>query len=211
VQVKAQEPQDMTLSLYRKYEGPPGGWHYRDKDTGIDIPAVNYSDLLKAVREHRKANALPIPLSMDEQIDQQLCEQLGPDWCKNKDYVGEPRGLSFDQAFNGTRTLIDWALHGQQRVSQEEATRRAEICRFCTFNQQPEDCRTCALEKLSNLVTGFIGVGGVETPHDAYLHVCSICGCNLRVKVTVPIESIQKFLTADQLTQLPDHCWVKPK
>jgi len=202
----------MTLSLYRKYEGPPGGWHYRDKDTGIDIPAVNYSDLLKAVREHRKANALPIPLSMDEQIDQQLCEQLGPEWCKSDNTVGEGDRFTFDQAFTGTRTLVDWAIHGKERVTQEEATRRAEICRWCTeFNKDPEECRTCALDKIKNIVARWIGMGEIKTPHDQYLRSCSVCGCDLKVKITLPIPGLLKFLGENKIARLPNHCWLKPK
>lgn len=198
---------------------PPGLWRYRVPETGHWVrDFYAYNDLEDALRQYYKANALSMPSDVRNRVQEQMCEQLPPGWCKveGAGVIGYVRGLlhEFQRVLQGTTTLADWWINGgKQRVSNEEVVRRSAICQKCIFNQPPVGCSACNIAALNRAVESTLG--GDRLPTDAQLESCSICGCNLRVKTRIPLDILQRHINDQQRQQFPPQhngfsgCWLR--
>lgn len=208
----------MSLEVRNYTETPPGLWRYRVPETGIWVKDFYaYNDLEAEVLRHYKANGKGAPSGLRQSIIDQMCQQLPEGWCHDGNRwlaIGQRFAAEFQRVLTGTTTLVDWWINaGRQRVSQEEADRRAEICSTCIFNQLPQGCTACngkALRDLANQI-----VGGSATAFDSTLQACQICGCELRAKVWLPLDVLQRHIPAAQLAQFPPPngaykgCWLR--
>lgn len=201
---------------------PPGLWRYRIE--GIADPVIAwvtgfyaYNDLEAETLRRMKANGIPAPPDLRQRVVDQLCPQLPPEWCNDGTLMGRV-GAAFSHEFTrvmqGTTTLIDWWVSADRaKVPQEEADRRASICSTCPFNSQPAGCTTCNRGVLATLAAKV--VGGQPTRHDASLQACSICGCELKAKVWLPLEVLRRHLSTGQMAQFPPPhtgfpgCWLR--
>lgn len=164
--------------------------------------------LLEQVHAHLVANKLPIAPDWQAQVENFTCQGLGADFC----YETDPRwgwltgqALKFRAVLAGTEILGKWALSGMPFVPQEQADARSVTCAGCVYNQNPQDCQTCAWPALTKLVSKILG--DRRSKRHADLKSCASCGCNLQVKVHFPLE----FLKASfgYSGELPSHCWVR--
>jgi hypothetical protein len=48
----------------------------------------------------------------------------------------------------------------------------------------------------------------MRTPWDGQIHTCDACGCNLRLKVWVPIVTLRSRMTDDDAYHLDPDCWI---
>jgi hypothetical protein len=186
---------------------PPDGFRYTQAETRTTIRAPDYFNLFVNVRDHRKANNLPLGTFWEAEVEDQLCQQLPAGFCK-QNKPGEARNvfsrIGWEEVVSGTQTVVDWAKSGFERVDQALANSRADICSRCYYNVQIGGlCAAC--QHLQNLAAKF--TGGRKTTSDPFLKACAVCKCSLQVKVWTPIESIDKG-TPD-LTRYPDFCWIK--
>lgn len=168
-------------------------------------------DLIKQVVEHRKYKGLPRATEGEvvEDIERQVCERLGPelcyaeegeDWKPLKD-IG--RNISLGQVKAFSSFVLEHVKNGGALVSEEKARARAEKCLRCQFNQQVTNCGAC--EKVYELVEKMVPAARrIEG-----LTVCRICGCGLKVKVNVPIETIRVAEEGrDLVYPAPEKCWI---
>ena len=199
----------MNLRLYNYGETPPGGWRYKEPETGFWVEAPTWPDLKRAVRKHRLANNLPIPLGLDATIEQQLCEIVPPEYCQgDSQYTLAPaHAPTLAEAIQGTKVIFDWWLHGKQRIPAAEAERRAITCMRCHFNMPAAGCTNCSLAKLREVTTEL--VASYAIPHDPILYVCTLCGCSLQAKVRMPLDLLQRHVSDSQNARLPSWCWLK--
>lgn len=199
------------LALLNSDLTPPGGWTVLDRHSGKRITANTYSDLLAAVKSHRRANNLPIGTAFEDEIQNDLCSALPPTSKDCYECEGSvtpppvPRGTTIDDAIRFIQTMGAALKSGAGFVSQEEAERRAEICAGCEFNVRIGGCSSC--RNLVKWVTGTIG--GRHTSKDADLKGCAHCGCENRVAVHIDLAAQQSSLTETLNAQLPDFCWKK--
>lgn len=207
----------MSLKLQTLNETPPGGWRYKIPGAPPDVAWVGpyhaFTDLLDAVKLRCAANGTKIPANVAEDIQDQLCQVLPPGRCV--DINGMPfhgakglTNLSIDQIKQATNTLASWFFQGRQRVSNDEIHRRTMICAACPHNQ-PYHCASCAEKGLRDIVNSV--VAGSELPTDSLLRVCTMCGCSLKAKSRLTLDLLHKHMGKEQLSALPDHCWLKPK
>lgn len=199
------------LSLIDPTTVPPGGFRYVQQETKTTLSGPSLPELLVKVRDHRLANNLPISLEWKAQVENWLCDQMPPAVCRHlfgsRDINLAPahRPLSIVEAISGAKVMGAWMFSGFEKVSQEEADRRARICSACPHNQPGTGCTTCASNALREAVQAVIGTA--RTVAEDTIHTCQVCGCVLKLAVWTPISLILKHspITADN--NPPSWCW----
>jgi len=188
---------------------PPGGWRFVERTTGVRFTKDNWSDLLRAVTEHRKYKGLPTETVSDE-IQEQLCSGLSTEFCQPAD--GEnyqpvndlTQQLTTEMAISANAALtatIKRAVEGQDVWnSPEESAARAAVCRTCPFNKPTKNCSCHMVYRLINMMIP------ASRTHDG-LGVCMACGCSLQAKVNLPMEVVQA--SQNPSTSFPEWCWQK--
>ncbi len=204
----------MTLKLVITQTAPPGGWYYKDPDTGREFRPVAYNDLRPEVNRHRKANGLG-PVTK-EAIDQQVCLHVPPEWCGNAQAEGRVSPVTFAEIIQGTMLLAEVVgravlskLFGLQSpfVQQQDADSRARTCAHCHYNAGIQGCTSCNLGKLHAIVETIIGKRTAQGSQ--LLNACKICKCALKAKVWIEHPILQRHLSDDQNAALPEWCWCK--
>jgi hypothetical protein len=188
---------------------PPDGYRAFQPETRTWIRAPDYNNLFFLVREHRKANNIPLGPFWEAQVEDQLCQMLPPGFCKQEDPIGRRSNIftriGWDDVVSGTKTIAAWATTGFKQVDQALADSRADVCSRCPFNVQIGGlCAAC--QHLQNLTAQF--TKGRKTAHDAFLKACAVCRCALQVKCWTPIEAIKAGTSSEQLNKFPQWCWI---
>ena len=172
---------------------------FKDPDTGHVFQAETKPLLVKHILNYRAQNRLPEIEHLDIVLENYWCKlpqnkHLCQD-CDPKLYRG------FLAYLRGGIQLFKMILY-QSFVSQEEADRRAKICKTCEFNIFPD-------KQGFLLWSDAIAEASVEdrktSEHEA-LGNCKICSCVLKAKVWKP----EPFgLPAKEVAKLPSYCWQK--
>lgn len=196
------------LKLSDRGTVPPGGFKYLNRETQTWVTAASFHELVSAVTRHRTANGLPISSEMDSIVEDQLCTGLPPGTCNHQT---EPaftyKQLNLTDVLAATAMLGKFLIGGRQKVSREEANRRANICASCPANQPTSSCTTCSMNTIRQAVNAV--VGGEEVNADSMLGVCAACGCSLKAKVWIPLDLLQQHMTPETLAGLPQWCWCR--
>ncbi len=181
-----------------------GGYTYYQKETDQTLRATNINQLFSQVVQHRKANNLPIPFNIEDEIEDYVCRNR-PELCEEitpKPPTDKP--LTLDSAVRLTRTLFSAGL---KRADQSEADRRAMICSDCPDNVTPQGCTGCTRGIITKAIS-FI-VGNRQTPYDSQLKSCKHCGCFNAAQIWMPLSALQKTITKEENNLLPSNCWKK--
>ena len=193
------------LTLKQKKRIPPGGFSYKQPETGIVIQAFSWPALVQLVINHRNANNLPVPVNIEEIVEEGACQER-PDQCHDKEAPKPAKGgkLTLQAAARFTRTL---AAAGSERVSYETAVSRARVCSNCEDNISPEGCEGCKkgwVRKAIELIAGTR-----KTPYDKSLKSCKHCGCFNVAQIWMPLNALLKTVTDEENDALPVRCWKK--
>lgn len=196
---------DMRKELIPTSLVPPGGYYYyTQQETGVKLRSNNFDQLVGLVVRHRKANNLPIPFNVRDEIEDKVCADK-PELCKAQRAVARPdRPTTLATVLRLTRTLFK--ARGD-RVDPEEASRRATICSECDSNITPQGCTGCSSSAIEKTVR-FV-VGNRKTPQDSYLKSCKYCGCFNAAQVWIPLKALQSTTSEAENESLPSHCWKK--
>jgi len=183
---------------------PPGGLTYTQAETKQVILGSNLNQLIANVTAHRKANTLPVPFNINDEIEVQICESR-PELCRefSQKAVGH-RPITIDMVLRITSTMIK---AGFRRVKQAVADKRALVCVGCEDNIIPQGCTGCNSATIKKAVTLITGTS--KTEHDSKLDSCKHCGCFNAAQVWFPLKALQATITEDENKSLPDHCWKK--
>ena len=190
---------------------PPGGHHFVEKngETEVRLDGVSYEEVAEKLLKYRVTNryALGEPL---KEIYDFVCKTW-PHFCNANTYV-EPRT---DGDAPLTIKCISWlrdlwarqALVPAMLVNENEANRRAEICRDCPFNQSWEDygCGTCVDTVVRQSI---VFRAGKEVYRAKYVHGCSILGQENHAACWAS-GKILPDMTSEQNQKLPSQCWRK--
>lgn len=186
------------MTLVDPYHIPPGGWHYVQTETGLEIRGGDFFDLCQKVRKHRQMNKLATS-DLVAQVETQICERLNAEarsiYCRDS---GPPKELK-RVAFADVKHFLLTLSHLKHFVPQKEAERRASICSTCPLNYPIAGCTSC--RNLPGLI--FRTIGRRTTSQDLHLKGCGVCGCSLAASVHVPLTA---FPTEPKY-QYPQWCW----
>jgi hypothetical protein len=194
--------------LIEKSTVPPDGFRYFQPETRTTVRAPDYDNLFVEVAKHRKVNNIPLGALWQGEVENQLCEQLPPGFCKQEDPFKDRRNVftrvGWDDVLHGTQSVVSWAVHGGQYVEQALADSRAAICAGCYYNVQIGGlCGACTA--LQNLVAKT--TSGRHTSSDAFLKACAVCKCANAVQVHMRTEDLAKGVPEAMLSQFPGFCW----
>lgn len=107
--------------------------------------------------------------------------------------------------------LWNWKLSDGKLVDQNTANLRSEICASCHNNKPSSETRVgggCC----GNAGTTILGtvrssiIGTLKTTRDAELKSCGICGCDLKISVWIPNQTLLKL---EQANAYPGFCFKK--
>lgn len=142
--------------------------------------------------------------ALPESLRDEACAKMSdaaPEVLRQKRLIG----FSDIQAFFAKSAA--WLSGDEPPVTQEESTRRAEICALCPKNTKAHliGCASCTgiVSKIAEGV--FKIIGKRSTPHDHLIENCGVCACRLAILVHCPIGVIREH--RDPAHQFPSHCW----
>jgi len=189
---------------------PPGGWEYKQPESGRVFKHYSYEAWTNAIREHRLGNGYLMTADWQLELQDQLCKKnpnLFPGTCRRVNMLGRKRRFSFGATMSFLGMLWKWLRDGRPMVEQEEAERRAAICVTCPYNQPLQhSCGACfssMLKWISKIV------GDRKTENDDKLGSCGICSCSLKPAVHFPLAAQQDNLSEDiknDFRQI-EYCW----
>jgi len=188
---------------------PPGGFYYKQSESGFEFRHIVFGEIVKRVREHRAANGYDLSLGWADRVEDEMCASMPPGVCHHVEETPPdgPRSIKLADALNFLKSMAYWVTHGTGFVEQEEADRRARICVDGPFNQPSVGCTPCTkfVERIAAVV------GDRATPYDVGLKGCSVCGCENKSQVWFPLDALQKSMTPELNAKFGDWCWKKRK
>lgn len=120
----------------------------------------------------------------------------------------------------GAKLLKDWLGPDAETVGVTQAELRSGACTHgyanlpCPKNVAPNwwDLVAQAKNAIAETIRAELELKGHLNLHvlrENDLHMCSICGCCMTLKVWTPIEHIKAHTTPEQLAQYPIWCWIR--
>lgn len=193
---------DLTIS-------PPGGrFPYTQQENGFKFSELDFEALLRVVKEHRKANNIPISGNYRAEIEDACCREILEHYANYEGVVTEDGrrafpergGLTLDDVKNFLSFVSKWISSGGKFVEQQEADRRALICLQCPKRTDLAVCWSC------RGVTALIDSlkGNRHAAEEGKLKICGACKCDLKTKVWVDKEPMKR----DDV-QWWNKCWMR--
>lgn len=107
-----------------------------------------------------------------------------------------------------SEAMAKWVKSGMKLVEKNEADRRASICAGCHNNKPSTELKGCSGCKAAILFPFRKAIiGSRSTMHEQKLTTCQICGCDLKIKVWMPFESLG--YDEHDHNAYPSFCWLK--
>lgn len=109
------------------------------------------------------------------------------------------------QLANGARVLSDWIGSGAEPVSIELAQSRANVCLTCPKLSEIKTMTGAVAEKIKDhmAIKNSLDMVVIGEPH---LGQCEACGCEMKLKVWVPIARITP--DPEEREKLDTNCWL---
>ena len=179
-------------TITRDVEQPPGGWRHVVEQTGVEIRAASASTLRRRIKDHLKANRLPLPDDFDTWVDDAICRgmNLGAPFCGELGPKPEASSLPFLTL--GTVSRFVQTMLGVVRerrfVTRGEAERRYAVCMGCPNAVSISFCEKCVMAwmKMKRMMTKN------PLPDNPERRFCASCGCYIRLKVLIPNDILDK-------------------
>jgi len=199
---------EVTYVVRQRNEKPPGGWWYRQPETGRQWSGLDsLAHAAQDVAGHRMYNALDIG---DPEAD--IMHETG--WrLVQAGYaalveIRQPVERSIATYWKGARGFKHIAaleLRGVPvLVSQEVAEKRAFICLGCPKNVK--DTKPTQLKTATNAAMAAL-TGGGSTSLDDRLNTCAVCSCHIPTIVHLSGAALAESNDLQSLGRYPIHCW----
>ena len=198
---------------------PPGGWIYEQPDNNGKIvkkfksmsPFKEACNEILKCRQANHFNRATLQQVMED-VDEFTCKRLGFDqnFVKKKAVTFVPtklfsplhlRGLAsragnlIGGAANAAVILTRWLGSGGKPVDGDTAQRRANVCltvaqgTCCPFNEPGFK----PVERIADIIRAQTEEKeklGIKVEGEEKLHTCSLCWCDLKLKIQVPLDHI---------------------
>jgi hypothetical protein len=208
---------------------PPGGWAFRQSQTGWAAPSPvssTFDQTVVLIIQHRLKNPAIVAkhkLSTDPAVvGDELMKfnrlRLGiPEPQAPGAFFAPSRSLpervvavaeNIKRAAQGTSVVLDWLASGGTPVAPELAEKRAAICVACPHNT-PGDWYTVAPAEIIKAALDARSDLKLATTHDAELKSCAVCRCLLKLKVHTPLSFIVQHTKPEIMAEFPPSiCWI---
>jgi hypothetical protein len=201
------------MKLKTKQQCPYGGrFDLNLPEKGMVGMGSDFAMLYRNICEWRRANGWPQGLGLEDEVEQETCLRYPQECIGVDERLIARRHFTISDVATGTRAFKNQVVAGNPLVSQEEADRRASICRACPMNGPiAGGCASCSAgaELLGLLVRGR------TTPYDDKLSNCRICACFIKTAVHWALEPQWEALSQGQRDQFAFaherwNCWKYP-
>jgi hypothetical protein len=181
----------MKMRLKNQFQTPHGS-HFR-----LNLPAQgmvgfgsDFPALVSSCKTWRKANAWPIGLGFEDELETVVCQHYGHECRMDTTNLPQPKGVMHgDTIARGSRTLlaiIKARVTGTfQLVSQDEANARAAVCNKCPWKVTMKYSCGGACGEILELITA---TADKETTPPMGEYACGICQCFLKAAVWTPLD-----------------------
>lgn len=186
---------------------PPGGFRYKQPESGLILTAGSLLNLVEAVRKHRIANHYPITPTFASEVEHGACREVSAA-CQEVHSSKAAKMLGVQDVLRLTALIGESMVRGRPTVEPEEAEARAATCVGCKDNLEPIGCGPCQSKAMEAIIGGLIG--SKNTSRDLELKACRHCGCLNKAQIWVPIDILHRHSAVDSLESLPVHCWKRP-
>lgn len=195
---------------------PPGGYVWKDPDTGVEFKGIVFSNVFSQAVAHRRANRLDVPGDFQNVMLEQMCARWPKGWCSEDGKPTPVPGKSFftvDRLKAGSRALLQ--LVRGRYASPETMRARAAVCRTCPARVSVEGCFSCGgIAKIAAQALGKDrdqqALALIRAPQEVPTNRvgCNACGCYLPAKVWLRGDENLKSVTPDARAKLPPTCWL---
>ena len=180
------------LTVVRDLEQPHGGWKFTVEETGVTFTGPTSEILRTRVKDHLRANSLPLAPDFNDWFNNELCQQmnLGHPFCGKpapKPVPGMLPYLTFGVATRFIKTLYN-VIKDRKFVEVAEAQRRLDICMQCPLAVDIGGCKGCTA--IFRLAEEFAGDRLLETPKEK--EFCGACACKLNLKVLIANDTLDR-------------------
>lgn len=199
---------EVTYVVRQPNEKPPGGWWYRQPETGRQWSGTDsLAHTAQDVAGHRMYNALDIG-DPEADIMHETGFRLVQCGYAGLVEIRQPVKRTLGQYWKGI------AAYGAIRrleargvpitVDQATAEARASVCSNCKRNAQntkPTFAQRATDEKMRK------AVGGGTTSLDEKLGSCTVCSCHIKTLVFLSNAVLAETGDLQSLSRYPTHCW----
>jgi len=190
---------------------PPGGWTF--EQDGIHFHEQTYNDLVGTIIQHRNSNNKPHGNPYQE-VQDYICAKH-PDTCLDVKMKPAPPTTTIENIRSFSTTIKNFILHGGALEDQNTANIRAQVCVSCHNNvpsgearRAPGGCGACGKMVQAGIdAVRNIALAGRKTADNDKLQACLLCGCDLKLKVWVPVKYFDP--KCEQVNKWPSFCWMK--
>lgn len=118
--------------------------------------------------------------------------------------------MTTDQLKTGAFVLTEWLGEGGTPVPQNVADARSKVCLACPKNARASFWHLFTSEVASVIMRWLRWKNqlGLNVQREGELGTCMACGCELRVKIWVPLSFVAAHTTDAELAKLPQPCWI---
>lgn len=217
--------------IFNRHAFPPGGWAFRQPQTGWVNPhplGYTFDQTVTEIIKHRKGNMaivskfnLPLdPGAVGNELESFTRTRLGIPASVPKSVPLRPIGQSsgvvaaaierLKKLASGGALLMEWENSGMAPEAREIAEERAAICAGCPKNDKRDlsEFFTVPASELIRKRLGRLNDMNLTTSKDPELNVCQACLCPLRLKVYTPKDLILKRIKPKELEELDPRCWI---
>ena len=184
---------------------PPGGWKFKDPDSGFWLEGRSIEQLVSNVIYSRKKNGYTGSLDVEEteqEVLKQICSIIGEPHCKSDEemtiYEDKTGIFKLDKITSIASATLEMAK-GDSLVDVKELTRRQAICNKCFLNRPARGCACASVYKMINAAVP-------ENRRDENLEMCGACGCMINAKIQLPMSAVNAANKGSN-NKYPSHCW----
>ncbi len=184
---------------------PPGGWKFKDPDSGFWLEGRSIEQLVSNVIYSRKKNGYTGSLDPEEteqEILKQICSIIGEPHCKSDEemtiYEDKTGIFKLDKITSIASAALEMAK-GEELVDGKELARRQAICNKCFLNRPARGCACATVYKMINAAIP-------DNRRDENLEMCGACGCMINAKIQLPMSAVNAANKGSN-NKYPSHCW----
>lgn len=216
----------MSVSLKDRYKSPPGGFKYRQAETGWAQTWWDFEQGVRDIHNHRLANPrFNLSTNLDsirselDNVNALRCLSIrGGDiyviqGSSDPPKSSPPRGVfqaAVGAVASGLGTIGAWLGKGGVPVAQELANSRASTCAKCPKNGKGDWTRFFTIIAATTIRKELERRNKLKfkTDYDEQLGTCEACLCPLKLKVHTPLIDIVEHMPDEVRKDLDPSCWI---
>lgn len=216
------------MPLKNRQQAIPGGFDWNEPKTGWTYRSDVFTTTRDAIIAHRMANPQHklrtdpehVEWEMEQRYEAKLRNMAGggqwlilapadsppPVFTKPRSRGGP--AVALETAKAGIGLLKDAFGPSLKTVPSVTSEARSKICAVCPENKPGNPILHAAGSGLKMLLEARDSMK-LKTSNDDKLNDCSVCTCNLKVKVHVVLPYILEKTTPEVMQRFPENCWIK--